>query len=89
MGGATMEKELPAILVCPTDHTPLSRADGRTINRVNRAIAAGRITNRAGRPVEQPIDGGLVRSDKTLLYPVLDGIPVLLADEAIPLTQIR
>ncbi len=84
-----MEKGLPAILVCPTDHTPLSRADGRIVARVNRAIAAGRVTNRAGRLVDCPIDGGLLRSDKTLLYPILDGIPVLLADEAIPLTQIR
>ena len=89
MGGATMEKKLPAILVCPADHTPLSKADGQTITRINRAIVAGRLTNRAGRPVERPMDGGLVRSDKTLLYPIFDGIPVLLADEAIPLTQIR
>ena len=84
-----MERELPAILVCPTDRTPLTKADGRTVTRVNRAIAAGRLVNQAGRPVEQPIDGGLLRSDKTLLYPIFDGIPVLLADEAIPLTQIR
>jgi uncharacterized protein YbaR (Trm112 family) len=89
MGGATMEKKLPAILVCPTDHTPLSKADGQIVTRINRAIAAGRVTNRAGQPVERPIDGGLLRSDKTFLYPILDGIPVLLADEAIPLTQIR
>ena len=83
-----IDKKLLGILVCPTDHTPLSIAGEQLITRVNRAIAAGRVKNQAGRPVEQPIEGGLLRADKTLLYPVVDDIPVLLADEAIPLAQI-
>ena len=83
-----MDAELLPILVCPTDHTPLSVAGERIVARVNRAIAAGRVTNRVGRLVDQPIDDGLLRVDKTLLYPILDGIPLLLADEAIPLAQI-
>ena len=82
------EKQLP-ILACPTDHTPLGVADEETIARLNRAIAAGRVKNRSGRRVEQPLEGGLLRADKTILYPILDGIPVLLADEAIPLSQIE
>ena len=44
--------------------------------------------NQAGRPVEQPLAGGLVRTDDALLYPIVDDIPVLLADEAIPLGQL-
>lgn len=82
------DKALPPILVCPLDRTPLSLADAQIVARINRAIAAGRVTTRAGRLVDQPIGGGLVRADRTLLYPISDGIPVLLADEAIPLAQI-
>jgi uncharacterized protein YbaR (Trm112 family) len=63
-------------------------ANEQVIARVNRAIAAGRVKNRAGRPVEQPVDGGLLRSDNTLFYPIRDGIPVLLPDEAISLAEI-
>ena len=83
------DKSVSPILVCPADRTPLSPASDQMVARLNRAIAAGQVTNQAGRLLEQPLDGGLIRADQTLLYPILDGIPILLADEAIPLSQIR
>jgi uncharacterized protein YbaR (Trm112 family) len=88
MGFSMIDKELLPILVCPVDHSALSVASDQTISRINRAIAAGRVKNQAGRPVEQPIVGGLLRADKTLLYPIHDGIPLLVPDEAIRLAEI-
>ena len=82
------DKDSQTIFVCPIDRTPLVAADLRLIARTNRAIAAGQVRNRAGRLVDQPLGGGLLREDRNLLYPILDGIPVLLADEAIPLDQL-
>lgn len=81
-------KALPPILVCPLDRSPLAQVDEQLVARINRAIAAGRVTTRSGRLVDQPISGGLIRADKTLLYPVSDDIPILIADEAIPLAQL-
>jgi len=81
-----MDKDTLSLLVCPTDHARLVEADAALMARVNRAIALGQIANRAGRRLDAPLDGGLIRAnDQTLLYPIHDGIPLLLADEAISL----
>jgi uncharacterized protein YbaR (Trm112 family) len=83
-----IDKELLAILVCPENRTPLDLADDRLMAKLNQAILAGEVRNRVGRAVEKPLQGGLIRQDKTLLYPITDAIPVLLVEEAISLEQI-
>lgn len=83
-----IDKQLLELLVCPRDRLPLVEADAALVDRVNRAIAAGRARNVLGRAVETPIDGGLLREDGLLLYPIIDGIPVLLADEAIEIQRL-
>ena len=84
-----VSKELLNILICPERRTPLSLADERLVNAVNRAVAAGRLKNRGGDRVEKAIEEGLVRDDRAVLYPVIDGIPIMLVDEAIPLDQVE
>jgi uncharacterized protein YbaR (Trm112 family) len=77
--------ELLAMVQCPETRQKLRRADEPLVAELNRSIEAGQLRNRGGDKLEKPLDAGLVREDGTVLYPVIDGIPVLLIDEGIPL----
>jgi uncharacterized protein YbaR (Trm112 family) len=83
----TLRVHLLDLLVCPEDHSPLRLASTELIAQLNSAIAVGTLENRAGQKVERRLDDGLVRADRTMLYPVVDDIPMMLIDEAIPLDQ--
>ena len=82
-----IDKELLDILACPENKTPVSMAEQTIIDQLNEQIANGKITNRGGKIVENPLDGGLIREDKKFLYPIDDGIRIMLIDEAISLDQ--
>jgi uncharacterized protein len=82
-----IHSELLKMLVCPENQTPLSVASHELLGRVNGAIARGQLQNRAGQPLKKPLDGGLVRADQRLMYPIMDDIPMMLVDEAILLDQ--
>ncbi|MCU0608605.1 MAG: hypothetical protein MUF22_02405 [Chitinispirillaceae bacterium] len=78
-----VDKELLDILCCPETKQDLSLVAGPVIATINQRIKAGTISNRAGEPVKEPIDGGLLREDRKYLYPIREDIPIMLIDEAI------
>jgi uncharacterized protein YbaR (Trm112 family) len=77
--------DLIAILICPESRQPIALASAEQLARVNDAIRAGNAYNRAGNRVEKELAEALVREDGRVLYPVEDGIPVMLVEESIPL----
>lgn len=85
---AAMQFDVLAVLCCPENRSALSPASEAVLNQINVAIRERRLVNHASRVLEHSIDGGLIRADGTLLYPIIDGIPVLLHDDAIPLHQL-
>lgn len=80
-----IDRQLLEILVCPENQSSLAMAEPELLNKLNRAIAEGRVVNRAGQPVKEPFEAGLVREDGKLFYSIVDGIPVMLIDEAVSL----
>ena len=77
------DAELVKILCCPETRQEVHLAEPALVEKLNREIVAGNLKNRAGQPVKEKLDGGLVRADGKFLYPVRQNIPVMLVDEAI------
>jgi uncharacterized protein YbaR (Trm112 family) len=82
-----IRQELARMLVCPENRMALEIASDELVAKLNRAISARQLTNRLGQTVQKPLSGGLVRDDRTILYPIVDDIPMMLIDEGIPLDQ--
>jgi uncharacterized protein YbaR (Trm112 family) len=80
-----VSRELLEILVCPETRLPVAPASAEVLTRVNEKIRAGTLRNRGGDKVEKEIEEGLLRDDGRVLYPVDDGIPVMLIEESIEL----
>jgi uncharacterized protein YbaR (Trm112 family) len=78
----------PALLQavrCPETHQPLTLADPELLRCLNEKIRMGEVFNRGRQPIIEPLEDGLVRTDGNYIYPVQNGIVVLLRDSAIPL----
>lgn len=65
------------ILMCPKTKGSLRIATGAEIASVNARIERGDLAI-------EPLEAGLFCDQGGLMYPIRDGIPVLLASEAIP-----
>ena len=83
-----MDKRLLTILRCPVTHKGLSLLKKDKLERINAAIAAGEVTTHDGERLAQPLSEALVTDDGKRVYPVDDGIPVLLESESIHVEQL-
>ena len=83
---SSVSPELLEILVCPETKQPVHPASSEVLARLNEAVRAGRVRTRGGRALGEAVAEGLVREDGRVLYPVDDGIPVMLIEESIELS---
>ena len=84
----TMDKRLLSILRCPVTHKGLSLARSAMLKEVNAAIDSGKLSNQDGHVLAEPISEALVTDDGRVLYPIANGIPVLLEGESVNMEQL-
>ena len=83
-----MDRKLLDILCCPTTKQPLSVLDGLGLDKLNRAIAGGGVVRADGSVQAGALEAALITRDRSQVYRIDDGIPVLLWDEALATAQV-
>jgi uncharacterized protein YbaR (Trm112 family) len=83
LGKGGIAPDLLAILCCPETKQEVCLLGSAIVERLNQRILKGELTTKGGQPVTEKIDGGLLRKDKTVAYPIRDQIPIMLIEEGI------
>ncbi len=82
-----VSSELLKILVCPETKQPLELIDEKLLSKINKAIQEGKVVNKNGDPVNESLDGGLIREDKKVVYPIINDLPFLRIGDGIELEK--
>ena len=83
-----LDPRLLEILCCPLTRQPLQMLDAQRLAALNAAIAAGRLKQADGVTLGTPWKEGLITANGSRAYRIDEGIPVLLADEAVEWAQV-
>ncbi len=84
----TIDRKLLEILVCPVTKQPVSVLPAGKLELLNHAIEGGGVRNHGGDQVTEMLREALVTRNGSKVYPVVDGIPVMLEDESIDTVQL-
>ena len=83
-----MDKKLLDILCCPISRQSLLPLSANRLETLNAGIVRSRISQQDGGTPGKPLKQALISADGKWIYRIDDGIPVLLADEAIAAAQL-
>jgi uncharacterized protein YbaR (Trm112 family) len=84
-----LSREFLELAQCLHTGTRLRLAGPTLVEHLNQAIAEGRLKNKLGESLAEPMDAALINEAGDIAYPVHGGIPVLLRDEAIEVPPIN
>ncbi len=82
-----ISQDLLNILVCPETKQPLQLVSDELLKKINKAIQKGNLVNRDGDPVNEDLDGGLIREDRKIVYPIIKDLPYLRIGDGIELDK--
>lgn len=84
-----LSAEILEVICCPETHQDLALVSSQQLSVLNGLQAEGKLKHRSGAHVEYRLSDGLLRKDQQVLYPVREGIPVLLTEEAILIESLQ
>lgn len=84
-----IDKELLDILCCPKTKVDVELLSDTDLTRLNNKIAEGNIKQVDGKKVNSPLKEALITIDRKTVYPIDEGIPVMLIDMGIPFEQVQ
>ncbi|MBW7876454.1 MAG: hypothetical protein H3C47_10745 [Candidatus Cloacimonetes bacterium] len=79
-----LDKEFIQMLCCPETRQPLTEVNEEFLKKLNQMQSSGSLLFVTKAPVPYPLSSALIREDGQKIYPVREGIPVLLREEGIP-----
>ncbi len=83
-----IDRKLLEILVCPVTKQPVSVLAEGKLDSLNRAIEAGQVRNHGGDMVASSLREALITKNGSTIYPVQEGIPVMLENQSIDTVQL-
>jgi uncharacterized protein YbaR (Trm112 family) len=83
-----LDRKLLDFICCPVTRSSLELLPERELAQLNELIASKRIRNREDTLVDAPLAEALVTRSGKLIYPIRDGVPLLLEEEAMALQQL-
>jgi uncharacterized protein len=84
-----LDSRFLSILCCPVSKRALRTLSRTRMAFVNDALLAGNVHNVAGLLVTAALTEALITEDDKVIYRIDDGVPVLLPEEGIGITQFR
>ena len=85
----TLAQGFLEMLRCPISNEKLSVADASLVQQVTQAIDQGVARDKLEQKIALPIEGGLVNETGNWLHQIRNGIPTLVAEEAIKLDELH
>ena len=89
VGTLSIDSNLLDIICCPVTRLPMEVMSEATLREVNLRIRDSKLVSRDGAVLTEELEQALITRDGKLAYPVQNGIPVLLEDRGIVLSQLE
>ena len=82
-----IDGKLLEILCCPVTKSPVGKLSAAQLKAVNAEIGKGAVHNVAGEVLSETLHEALITESNKTIYPVDDGIPVMLEEQGINTDQ--